>query len=318
MGPHPLAAVPAGDTRHRRKKPTMKLVTNETPSEVASTESEMKRIASYIAKPPENSRIFTITSEMAAALLTNYNQGNRSPKPRNIERYASDMEAGDWALTGDTIKFSDKGVLRDGQNRLMACVRSGVPFTTHVVFGISDEFFDRMDRGKTRDGSDLLAISGVPYSTTVSSAIRWVHLIDTGRVKTREGYDSRQTLQLFQTRYSELLQFVPQARKIYGVTRQPPSLVAALLFQFERANSAKAQEFANAWESGLWSGRFKAIGLVQSELASLHSITKGRIHDVVRAALIVKAWNLFISGRHGRKNEIMWTLAEDFPQIRGE
>jgi len=39
--------------------------------------------------------------------------------------------------------------------------------------------------------------------------------------------------------------------------------------------------------------------------------------EAVRAALVVKAWNLFVSGRTGRKNEIEWSLAEDFPEIKG-
>jgi hypothetical protein len=101
------------------------------------------------------------------------------------------MMADEWMLTGDTIKFSDAGLLRDGQNRLRACQRAGVPFRTHIVFGIEDEAFDRLDQGKNRNGADVLSIAGYQYVTALSGAVRWTHLIETGRAKSRDSSPQR-------------------------------------------------------------------------------------------------------------------------------
>jgi hypothetical protein len=60
---------------------------------------------------------------------------------------------GSFSLTGDTIKFGTDGLLKDGQNRLAAVVRSGVSLSTHTVFGIEPLLFDRMDIGKNRTGA---------------------------------------------------------------------------------------------------------------------------------------------------------------------
>src|SRR5260370_32986795 len=117
----------------------------------------LERIRSYVKHAPEHSRVFTITPPIAEGLLLDYNSGNRPKKPKAIARYAEDMAAQRWSVTGDTIKFSKR--LRDGQNRLAACVRSGVPFRTYIVFGIDDDAFDRMDQGRNRSGSDILAIA---------------------------------------------------------------------------------------------------------------------------------------------------------------
>jgi hypothetical protein len=104
----------------------------------------------FIANPPDNSRVFWITPEMATYLLEKYNIANRPHKPTKIGLYASAMQAGEWRLTGDTLKFSDRGILRDGQNRLLAGAAGGSPFQSHVVFGVPDEFFSAMDQGKNR------------------------------------------------------------------------------------------------------------------------------------------------------------------------
>lgn len=280
-------------------------------------ESTLKRIAKLIATPPETSRVFTIGPVVAEEILRLYNKGNRSPKPVNIHRYSADMAAREWAVTGDTLKFSNLGLLRDGQNRLMACVRSGVPFTTHVVFGVEDSCFDRMDSGKKREGSDMLAIAGVPNTTVIASAIKWAYLIDTGAAKKRDTLDPKEILRLYNERYSGLQTYVRQAERIYRQTGHPKSVVTALLYQFYKANSDAAQKFSDAWESGQWQGKFKAIGLMQQQIAALQSSSMGRVHDTARAALIVKAWNLYVSGRQGRRDEIIWTPADDFPQIKG-
>ena len=218
-------------------------------------------------------------------------------------------------LTGDTIKFPNAKLLRDGQNRLKACARAGVPFRTHVVFGIDDEAFDRLDQGKNRNGADVLSIAGYQYVAALSGAVRWTHLIETGRAKSRESYTPAETLRLLRERYADLPSFVHQARSIYSITGQPISLVIALLYLFHKANAPQAAIFSEAWQSGKWAGKFKPIALMQDKIARLRSMASGRVHDVVRAALVIKSWNLFIAGRRGLPAELRWDTAEPFPEI---
>lgn len=278
----------------------------------------LERIRHFIETPPEQSRIFDLRPNVCAALLEEFNnvpgKPNRPKKPAKIKLYADDMLADEWALTGDTIKFGAARLL-DGQNRMMASVQSGKGFRSHIVFGIDEEFFDRMDRGKPRDASDILALHGYANSKHLAGALRWAHLVDTGRVKQRDTLEPKEQARLVQQRYPTLPDFIAPARAIYSVTKQPISIVAGLLFWFDKSDARDCDDFATAWAGGRWSGRYNPIRVMTAEITRLHQVSNGRVHDAVRAALIVVAWNLFRANRKGNKSDFAWSQADDFPTI---
>jgi hypothetical protein len=139
-------------------------------------------------------------------------------------------------------------------------------------------------------------------------------LIETG-AKHRDTYAAPEILRLPQERYRSLPDYLRQGRSIYVTTRQPLSMVTVLLYLFDRANPAKAKDFANAWETGNKAPEFNAIDLMQKKIWGLQMNTSGRVHDVVRAALVIIAWNLFVAGRKGRKPDFEWHVGEAFPKI---
>jgi hypothetical protein len=55
---------------------------------------------------------------------------------------------------------------------------------------------------------------------------------------------------------------------------------------------------------------------MQRAISELQGMSSGRIHDVVRAAVIIKAWNLFVTGQRGNKTMLQWIVGQDFPEIR--
>jgi hypothetical protein len=99
-------------------------------------------------------KIEIIYPRRAEKLLEN-NSGNRNPKPNAIARYARYMKQRMWMLTGQPIIISDTGRLLDGQNRLFACIKSGIAFETVVVYGISDKAFKAMDQNVVRTKADI-------------------------------------------------------------------------------------------------------------------------------------------------------------------
>ncbi len=60
-----------------------------------------------------------VTPFMAAKLLEN-NQVNRKRSEGHIKFLAKQMSAGNFKLTGETVKISTDGKLLDGQHRLHA------------------------------------------------------------------------------------------------------------------------------------------------------------------------------------------------------
>ena len=128
--------------------------------------------------------IQTITPEDAAMLLqTNVN--NRKLSRRRVEMYANDIKRGMWKLTGDTIKLArnpKNGEIRliDGQHRLHAIISAGTAIQTVVATGLQEDSFSVIDRGKTRTYSDVLAMSNIKNSSTVTSMLRPIIALEAG------------------------------------------------------------------------------------------------------------------------------------------
>jgi hypothetical protein len=279
-----------------------------------SDQRAMAAIERFIGSPPENSRRFRISPEMAKYILDNFNRENRPIKPAKIKEYAEDMKAGNWGLTGDTVKFSNVGRLRDGQNRMHGCVLAGTPFETHVVFGIEDSLFSVMDKGKNRDGADHLATHGVTNAMTVGAAVRWAELIDTGRVKQRDTFQPREIFGMYMTKHGDVSNFVNIAKAISSV---PSGMMTALLYSFDKKSPQDAADFAHAWSSGNRQVPFAAIAKAEKAIQRIKDQSGARIHDVVHAAMIVIAWNLFRSHRSGRLKDFNWDVVKDqFPTIK--
>ena len=278
-------------------------------------------IVKFIGAPPPNSRVYQITPLIAGQLIEDYNDENRPKKPAKIRRYMDDMAAGKWGLTGDTIKFSDKGRLRDGQNRLYACIASEKPFLTHIVFGIDDKLFDVMDRGKNRDASDVLAIAGIEHHRSVGQAVAWAERLSVNP-KARGGLEPRTALDLYKRRYKGkgLDGWVEEAREIHKAVAHPVGLVAALLWHIaQRHDDKAAQKFADAWKAGNCEGqprrRHTSIDGMIAALQELAKMANNRVHDTVRAAWAVMAWNAFHQGRVMKKSGFKWKPDDDFPVI---
>lgn len=117
----------------------------------------------------------TITPEIAREYLK-ANTSNRPMSNGHVETISNQMKKGEFLLNGESIIFSNEGVLMQGQHRLAACVKSNTPFQSVVVRGIPYSSFHTLDSGRNRSTSDIFAIQGVPdyakMSTIVSSYMK--------------------------------------------------------------------------------------------------------------------------------------------------
>jgi hypothetical protein len=120
-------------------------------------------------------QIQTLTPEYAAALLAK-NTANRPLSSSHAESLARSIQRGEWKLNGDAIRIAIDGTLLDGQHRLAAIVRAGIPVQSLVVGGLSNEVFDTIDVGAKRRGtSDVMAILGERNYSTLSAAAHLYH-----------------------------------------------------------------------------------------------------------------------------------------------
>lgn len=277
----------------------------------------MAQLRTYIKQPPENSRVFEFTPEMAMAVLAEFNNGNRSIKHTKVERFAAEMRDDNWLLTGDTIKFTDNGALGDGQHRLTACVRSGLTFRSHVVFGIEARCFHKMDRNTVRGPADVLQIAGLKNANHLAAALRWALLLDSNPCS-RETFEPEVILNAVRGKFASVEASLPMGRIIAKTYAHPIGQMAGLHWAFAQATStAVADEFFEAWANGEKKGRNLVIRRLQEALVQKTQAQDGRIHDVVRAAMIVKGWNLWRNGRVGTSTgkDFAWAPRDGDDQV---
>lgn len=161
------------------------VIVNDRPYPVAPTEPELH-------DHPTPAHLMAVTPTVAQAWL-GYNWRNRNQREAGKRDYSADMAEGNFAINGTTITFSrplsagededipeGKPVLMDGQHRLEACVRSGVPFVTYVAWGIDPGVRQTIDSGIKRTFGDVLAMRKETNSIVLASIVRKAHAWDHG------------------------------------------------------------------------------------------------------------------------------------------
>lgn len=113
-----------------------------------------------------------ITPEMAQEYLKHNTENYRGLNKDRIISYAGDMARGKWQLNGEGIKFDEEGKLIDGQHRLHAIVRAGVPVEMLVIRGVQ-QGVNIYDVGSTRSMGQIAKARGIVpgwYSATMAVA----------------------------------------------------------------------------------------------------------------------------------------------------
>ena len=119
--------------------------------------------------------VMNITPKKAAELLTK-NVNNRNIRDDRVSIYSAEMSAGNWKANGIPIIIGDDGVLKDGQHRLTACVKSGKTMNDAVVIYLPKTQTNCYDIGAPRTAKDVAKFMGLdemPFyrSTCVFSAV---------------------------------------------------------------------------------------------------------------------------------------------------
>jgi hypothetical protein len=271
--------------------------------------------------PPEGFRCVRriITPELAKRILDELNPHNRNPRDPKIREFALALSSGRYKLNGQSPIFSDKLRLLDGQNRLYACVRSGVPLDTLIVFGIDDDAFDTIDSGKPRDHADVLKLLGAKEPRHTANGVKWAQWFETGQVKARPGIIPQELGELYLEKHKGVEDFVPEAKKIARANGQSVGMVAGFLYTATKIDGDMAADFSEAWKTGTRPPVFAGITTMQTTLTEMRN--KGQLgghrHEVTRAAMTVNAWNAAMRG-NPRGTPIRWDYAAPFPQFRGK
>ena len=238
-----------------------------------------------------------ITPETAEEMLLT-NIGNRDPKREPLEKAIANDE---WELNGATIVFDENGNLTDGQNRLRACVRTGIPIVTIVVRGIRRSAQITMDSGVKRQLNDYLKMNGFKNDTTVGSIGRGLVYMDQfgidGALQRTAGRDYTTKAfydficKNYESRIEPLLSDVMSARARTGVK----SKTLGMLFDtFKKAGDENYEEFVGQLLDR--KPACTAVRVLKQKLSLNKDRKNEKAPDIVIAAWFIKAWNAYMLG----------------------
>ncbi len=123
-------------------------------------------------------KVENIDARRAKLYLDSPAAPNRKILHAVVNRYARDMEAGNWRLTGQPIIFDSQERLLDGRHRLTAVVKAGARAQILVVRGIDPDAMHSIDTGRARTPGQILGLLGVGNSSLVASIARTVFFLE--------------------------------------------------------------------------------------------------------------------------------------------
>ncbi|SCK59123.1 hypothetical protein H181DRAFT_05655 [Streptomyces sp. WMMB 714] len=243
---------------------------------------------------------------MALDLLKR-NNANRPLDRTLVAQLARYMEEGTFQLTHQGIALSGSlkaGEVLDGQHRLSAIVKSGVPTKLLVFEHMSPETMPFLDTGKRRSGGDVLSLTGEKDSTLIASVVRHVHLAKadlTGPwVGSRTRIPNDRLLALFEENPDGYRKSVAVGRPLAKTLGMIPTATSAGYFLgLGSAPEVDTEE----WVEGLMTGaNLQATDprlALTKAIVQLRSISSRRRRTDSRAqlGLYLKAWNAWVSGK---------------------
>ena len=293
-----------------------------TPSQ--TLEEQIEILDSLInTAPSDSARVYTFTPELAEHILKTRNGANRKPNMRKVDEYVHAMKTKRWPVTGSTVVFSKTGYLMDGQHRLLACIRAKMPLTTFVAFNINEAAFAMIDIGRKRSNVDAFQIARVPNPSIASGAARWIKIHENDPLNRGVTYTNDELFAYYKANLDtpSFHEFVATAIDIEAATKDkspggkrrnylPAGSLAAYLVIFSKINRKHAAQFANQLLCNQRHGR-AYINAIRDRMDA----NAGRLHESVRNALFVQAWNAFRQDVRPSKAVFTWNLSGDFPEI---
>lgn len=122
----------------------------------------------------------TITPAFARELLGRNAENQRNARPTKVSQYARDIAAGDWPMTGDTIKVDTNNRLIDGQHRLMAVVQADIAVDMLIAWDVDPSVMPLLDIGAVRRFSDVLKMSNTQHRAAAAAIVRRIAMWEAG------------------------------------------------------------------------------------------------------------------------------------------
>lgn len=240
-------------------------------------------------------RVEIITPEMAAAYLSR-NVRNRHLRSGVVKAYARDIQAGDWVLNGEAIKFDAEGNLVDGQHRLEAIILADRSMRTLVIRGVAASAQMTMDTGLRRKFADQLRLAGEVNYNALASVARAVCKWERGVY--RSGVTVTNTeLQHTLDKYPDLREATAEALSLWRRASLPPSVGGLCWWLFTQLDRRDAEDFFYVLGTGEGLLDDSPVYALRRLIKTANERRTAQSDYVFLTAVTIKAWNAFRVGR---------------------
>jgi len=308
------------DSGRKAMIPMLKMVSKQRQLSAGLTvEEQVANLSSLIKNPPQNSRVIEMSPKLAEYVLENLNIGNRSKKTEKIKVYANDILNGNWSLTNATLAFGSDGYLKDGQNRLSACVRAGKPFKTHAIFGIEPESFIHMDVGANRSHRDVFTIMGTPYPSVTGAVVRHIVAFKSQKASTKNVKMTNDDLRSY---YNDEVNssMLELAIKLAKITKKNtlipvPPLAALFYIVSMEGNLEKAKSFLNDLAANYGKGVRSPVRKLLHTLTEIRVANRNKVMPDVMSILLARTWVNYKEGRASTKADMVIGADAAMPKL---
>ncbi|MFE9408489.1 hypothetical protein ACFYN0_06790 [Streptomyces sp. NPDC006704] len=244
--------------------------------------------------------LILITPEIAESLLSRA-VVNRRLDWGQVDFLADAIIRGEWQLTHQGIALDgplDEGFLLDGQHRLNAIIKVGIPVWLYVFEGLPRTAFPVLDTGKRRSGVDTLSSTGEKYLPLLHSTIRHVLLFKNKPDSSWSGNAARIANGRILAAYNEDSDMYREAvRTGRDISKHLfASQTAVAVGYFVTTEAAPAVK-VDSWIEGLTSGANLEMGDPRLALLKVpHMQKRGKRRYSMReqVAMYIKAWNAWV------------------------
>lgn len=240
-------------------------------------------------------REILITPEKAQEMLLKNNK-NRNFNKLIIKNYAELMSKGFWKRnTFELIKLNADGEILDGQHRLMAVVRSGVPTYFHVAENLDNNIFDVLDTGKKRIASDVFQIQGVKNSNCIPSIIRLYDNLKRQRMS-NDYVSNVETLNIYESNedfWQEVARLSLNYYSRYSKLLTPQEIGGFMAYIAEFYSLKDATLFFEDLASSN-NSRTSAVNILTRKLFENKVNKVNKLSNVVKKAFILKTFKYWI------------------------
>ncbi|MGW5351845.1 hypothetical protein ACWERV_15220 [Streptomyces sp. NPDC004031] len=247
-------------------------------------------------------RLTRVDPQLAEVLLSQA-AVNRRLDWGQVDFLADSIIRGEWQLTHQGIALDgpiETGRLLDGQHRLNAIIKAGVPVWIYVFEGLPESAFPVLDTGKRRSGVDTLSSTGEKYLPLLHSTIRHVLLFKNLPDSSWSGNSARIANDRILAAYNDDSDMYREAVSTGRALSKHvfASQTGAAVAFFVTTEAAPAMEVVS-WIDGLTSGANLEVGDPRLALTKVPHKRRGRRRRYTmreQVAIYIKAWNAWVQG----------------------